>query len=885
MKQLYILFILASFSFTSFSQSESPFVPGELLVQLVENQQIDELINDLQFLNNEATALQAKKQLSAHMHIWQLSFDDATISNSEMKRAVSNHPATTLVQFNHLVTKRETVPNDPLLSSQWHHIESGDHDIDSDLAWDITTGGTTATGDEIVVCVIEGGDLMHEDLQENRWVNTQEIPDNGIDDDNNGFVDDYDGWNVQSEDDAGVFNGSHGTSVMGMIGARGDNDMGVVGANWDVKIMSVAGESVGNEASVVSAYNYPLVMRKLYNETGGSQGAFVVSTNASWGIDNGDPDDVPLWNAVYDSLGVYGVLNCGATANNNVNIDIVGDIPTALPSDYMISVTATNNSDVRTFSGYGATTIDLGAPGASVWTTQPNNGYGSTSGTSFASPLTAGAIALIYSTPCPSFMALVHGDPQSGADYVRQMLFEGTDPIANLETECVTGGRLNVNNSINLILNTCSESECLTPFAVNATLQDQGEYLVNWGSLSSMLSFDLRYRMVGDLDWILIENFVEDEYLLTNLVWCASYEVQVSAECTEEVSDWSNSLIINTVGCCEAPSAGTFTVGGISDTGATISWPAVLPATSYNILFGLAGGQLDLTEGITDITNVFANLEPCTVYEFVLQVVCEDETLEFTESFFFNTTGCGACSDLTFCESTADDASEEWIAGVSMNTLNSVTGSNDGYGDFTGDFDLVTTLNPGGTYSITLTPGFDGFEYNEHFVVWLDLNQNGIFDDEEVMYDAGEPTTVAITGEIVIPVDAYPGSLRMRVGMKYVGGFGGDAPTPCEVYDYGEVEDYCVTISTDISVNELAVAEEMTLFPNPASEQLFVKWGGNEKSVLEILDLTGRVVFSSQLSAAATEVVPTSQFAEGSYFARIRNENGTADVKQFHVMH
>ncbi len=244
---------------------------------------------------------------------------------------------------------------------------------------------------------------MHPDLIENAWFNYGEIPDNDIDDDANGYIDDYRGWNVESEDDDGIYAGGHGTNVMGMIGARGNNEFGTVGANWNVKMMSVAGENLFDEASVVQAYTYPLIQRQIFNETNGASGAFVVATNASWGIDNGNVDDVPIWTAFYDTLGQYGILNCGATANNNVNIDVVGDIPTAAPSDYMISVTATNSSDFRTFSGFGATTVDLGAPGEDVFTTSGQNGTTTTSGTSFASPLTAGVIALLYSVPCDVF--------------------------------------------------------------------------------------------------------------------------------------------------------------------------------------------------------------------------------------------------------------------------------------------------------------------------------------------------------------------------------------------------------------------------------------------------------------------------------------------------
>src|SRR5690606_37304415 len=117
----------------------------------------------------------------------------------------------------------------------------------------------------------------------------------------------------------------------------------------------------------------------------------------------------PLWCAIYDTLGTAGVLNCGATSNSNVNIDVVGDLPTACPSDHLISVTATDNNDNRTFSAYGSTHVDLGAPGEDVRTTSIGGGYGTTSGTSFASPLTAGVIGLLYSAPCASMMSLVHG--------------------------------------------------------------------------------------------------------------------------------------------------------------------------------------------------------------------------------------------------------------------------------------------------------------------------------------------------------------------------------------------------------------------------------------------------------------------------------------------
>ncbi len=113
-----------------------------------------------------------------------------------------------------------------------------------------------------------------------------EICGNSIDDDGNGYVDDVRGWNTPNGDDD-VYSGGHGTQCAGMVGATGNNSIGVVGANWHVKLMPVNYGGVG-EAEVVEAYTYPLVMRRLYNASNGTEGAFVVATSASWGPVNGD---------------------------------------------------------------------------------------------------------------------------------------------------------------------------------------------------------------------------------------------------------------------------------------------------------------------------------------------------------------------------------------------------------------------------------------------------------------------------------------------------------------------------------------------------------------------------------------------------------------------
>jgi len=509
------------------------YIPGDVLVMLQPGASATTVARDLGTVNGAATGLRVVREVSAPMRAWLLHFDETHMGQETMLRAVKNHPAVQLAQNNHTIQQRE-VPNDTQYGQQWHH-----QNINSEAAWDISTGGVTATGDTIVVCIIETADLPHADLIANAWFNHAEIPNNNMDDDGNGYEDDFRGWNTPGGDDD-VYGGGHGTQVAGMIGAVGNNSIGVAGANWNVKMMVVE-YGGAQEDQVVEAYTYPLVMRRRYNDSNGAQGAFVVSTNASWGIDGGDPADSPLWCAIYDTLGTEGVLSCGATANNNVNIDVVGDLPTACASDFMVSVTATNVDDVRTFSGYGLTTIDVGAPGEDVRTTSLGGGYGSTSGTSFASPLTAGVIGLLYSAPCATMMALVHADPAAGALYVRDKLFEGVDQVGNLPGQTVTGGRINSGTSMELIISGCGT--CPAPFSASVTSAVSGEASYAWTALSGG-PFNVRYRVVGAPDWIDAFGVTASLYEVSGLTSCVTYEFQVEVVCVGETSGYSQSTLL-----------------------------------------------------------------------------------------------------------------------------------------------------------------------------------------------------------------------------------------------------------------------------------------------------------------------------------------------------
>ena len=784
-KHILLALIGACLFFTAQTQSLDHIL-GDIIVQMQSGASVRQLERNLQTFEGKPTGLQIRRELSNPLKIWLLSFDFTSVNETRFLFEIRRQPGVQVAQLNHLITMRETTPDDPNFGQQWQWVNTGqnggtpDADVDADLAWDLTTGGSTASGQEIVVCVVEGGNLNHPDLQGNLWVNQAEIPGNGIDDDNNGYLDDYKGWSIQTDNDNVPAEG-HGTTVGGMIGAKGNNGLLVTGINWDVKLMYVDFSGI-TESNVIEAYTYPLLMRRRYNQSGGTEGAFVVATNSSWGIDNGNPDDSPLWCAFYDSLGVEGILSCGSTANNNVNVDVVGDLPTACSSEYMIAVTASNRNDVRTFSGYGVEHIDVAAPGEQIVSINGSNGITTTSGTSFASPLTAGIVGLLYSAPCGTLGPQAIADPAGTAQLVRDAIFAGVDVKPNLVSEVKTGGRVNAYNSLLLLLESCGP--CPQPYNVTLSSVIDTTAVLSWQSTDSTLQTNLRWRMVGDTTWIVAEN-IESPAVFNGLLPCTEYEFELEDICADTTSGYFNTVVFKTDGCCEAP--GGLEVKFVMSTGAVAFWHSVYAANSYNLLLTSPQGT-ELFEGLTDTLFTLLDLESCTTYGVQVQTVCDTGLTDFTPLVEFTTFGCGPCTDLVYCASNSANASEEWIANVSVGGLDNTSESDDGYGDFTG---LSTDLETYVAYPVSLSPGFAGNTFSEWFKVWIDFNQDGDFNDAgEEVFNPGTLANSTVTGTIIIPGSALPGLTRMRVSMRF-----NAQPNPCDAgFNYGEVEDYCVNI-------------------------------------------------------------------------------------------
>lgn len=517
MRKNLFIFLFLILAGSLYPQNSSPlqgekYVPNQLIIQLEQNAGADKFASEM-----TESGLSPVKVLSKRLNIWLFEFSSKTASDKQVLNSVKVHKDVRLAQFNHYVQMRETVdpskefdkndytdmiPNDPSFNLQWALNNTGqsggveDADIDAVEAWDLSFGGPAATGDEIVIAIVDGGaDLNHEDIS--YWKNVNEIPNNNIDDDNNGYIDDYDGWDAYNSDGS-VPSNDHGTHVSGIAAAVGNNGVGISGVNPNAKVMPVAGSS-GTESIVVEAYGYVYEMRYLYNETNGQEGAFVVVTNASFGVDYADPADYPIWCEMFNELGAIGILNCGATANLNINVDVQGDVPTACPSDYMISVTNTTSSDLKNSgAAYGLTTIDLGAPGTNIYSALAGGGYGNKTGTSMATPTVAGAIALMYSAANASLMQAYKDDPGTYALIFRQHLLDNVDPIPALDGITVTGGRLNIFNALLMVVEEPDDIPPSTITDLMVTDQTTNSMTIGWTapydtSRNGVVAYDIRW--------------------------------------------------------------------------------------------------------------------------------------------------------------------------------------------------------------------------------------------------------------------------------------------------------------------------------------------------------------------------------------------------------
>ena len=321
-------------------------------------------------------------------------------SNLPVEEAVKSYEASPEIEYaepDFILNPSQTTANDPNyprlygLNNTGQNGGTADADMDVPEAWNATTGNAGT----VVAVIDEGVDVSHPDIRNNLWVNPDEVAGNGVDDDRNGYVDDVNGYDF-ANNDASVYDpdpvsgagDEHGTHVAGTIAAEGNNSLGVVGVNWRARIMSLKflGPNGGYTSDAVEAINYAV-----------AEGAKI--SNNSWG---GGGFSQALFDAINraDASGhlfVAAAGNGGADGVGDDN-DVTPNYPSSYNSPNIISVAATDNHDaLASFSNYGATSVDVAAPGVGILSTLPSNTYGSYSGTSMATPHVTGEAALLKS--------------------------------------------------------------------------------------------------------------------------------------------------------------------------------------------------------------------------------------------------------------------------------------------------------------------------------------------------------------------------------------------------------------------------------------------------------------------------------------------------------
>ena len=298
--------------------------------------------------------------------------------------------------------------------------------------------GHTSCGNVIVGVIDEGIYFNHEDLAANIWVNPHDAAD-GVDNDGNGYVDDVRGWDFagnSNDINSGGATDDHGTHVSGTIAGVGGNGKGVAGVCWSgIKLISgkFLGSQGGTSANAIKAIDY-------FSDLKTRHGLNIVATNNSWGGGG-------FSQALQDAIGranTAGILFIAAAGNSASDNDATASYPSNYPNANVIAVASTTSTGtLSSFSQYGATTVDIGAPGSAIWSTVPvssgkgrratlTSGYASYSGTSMAAPHVAGAAALYKSTR-----------PTATAADVKAAILASAVPTPALQGKVVTGGRLN----------------------------------------------------------------------------------------------------------------------------------------------------------------------------------------------------------------------------------------------------------------------------------------------------------------------------------------------------------------------------------------------------------------------------------------------------------
>ncbi|GAB4411384.1 MAG: hypothetical protein OHK0032_07290 [Thermodesulfovibrionales bacterium] len=378
-------------------------------------------------------------------------------------------PGVEYAEPNYIRRATATVPNDTYFGQQWALRNTGQFangtpgaDIKGPEAWDISKGSSS-----VVIAVIDTGiDYNHPDLVGNIWTNPGENPTNGVDDDSNGYIDDFVGWDFTTcakfnatgacvtpkpQDNNPMDDNGHGTHVAGIIGAKGNNGTGIAGLMWNVKLMALKALNADGEGTIadeIGAIQYAV-----------AKGAKVINASFSGS---------EYSNAEFDAISSANnasVLVMAAAGNDGGNNDLAPEYPASYNLPNIISVAATDQNDNRaTFSNFGLNSVHVAAPGVYILSTVPTSlwptGYDFLSGTSMSTPFVSGLAGLLYSY----YTNFTYSQ-------IRSTILRYVDTLPTLSGWIRTGGRINAYRAV---------SSLLTPTNLTATVISSSTISLSW---------------------------------------------------------------------------------------------------------------------------------------------------------------------------------------------------------------------------------------------------------------------------------------------------------------------------------------------------------------------------------------------------------------------
>jgi subtilisin family serine protease len=561
-------------------------------------------------------------------------------------------------------------------------------------AW---SAGYTGSSDIYVGIIDEGVNFQHPDLLANVWTNPFDLVD-GIDNDGNGRVDDINGWDFNGNDNT-VYDGrsdDHGTHVAGTIAAKGGNAAGVVGVNWNVKYISAKflGANGGTTANAIKAVDYMTDLKTRHNLN-------IVATNNSWG---GGGYSQSLLDAI-NRGGKADILFVAAAGNSGLNTDVSLFYPAGYESDAIISVAAINNTGgLASFSNYGIKSVDIGAPGVDIYSTLPNNKYGSYNGTSMAAPHVTGAAALYAST-----------HPGASAAAIKSAIINTATPTASLAGKTVTGGRLNVGALMNAngpVTPSLTISDVMaiegdtgtTPFSFTVSLSAASSTVVTVYYATSLETADNEDLDSLPPDQLLFEagetsktisvNVRGDTVVESNETFFVNLSSAVGASIA--VAQGKGTIVND-----DATAAPSLTIGDYQDTegnSGTKQFTFVVtlsePSTSIvTVNYATANGTAKSSGKAKDFTAASGtiNFPVGATTMTIIVAVLGDTTNEVNETFFVNlSSAVGATLEDNQATGTIlnDDGSAAALANKESDTFSSLNALDDIFADLDDSFSL-----------------------------------------------------------------------------------------------------------------------------------------------------------------------------------------------------